>query len=224
MLRVLLSARWVGLTLLLVAAVAVCARLGVWQWDRAHPEARVDPAREAASPLPEVLDRPDGGAGVPAGALVRASGRYDTAPGATTTVARDLDGRAGRWVLTPLVLDDEREVLVLRGWAPRAGGDAPAPVAADVVVTGRLEPAGSEPGVDSMFVALTEQQPPGDDALQPVPFPAAPADADLRLVNALYALQWWVFAAFWVYLWWRAFRDDVEDARRSSSVHASAAV
>jgi surfeit locus 1 family protein len=223
-LRVLLSPRWVGLTLLMIAAVLVCGRLGVWQWDRAHPDATFEHGREAASALPGVLDRPDGGSGVPAGALVRGSGRYDPDPAATTTVDQALDGRAGQWVLTPLVLDDDRRVLVLRGWSPPAAKAAAlAPTPAAVVVTGRLEPAGTS-GVDEMFVALTEQQPADAGDLTPVPFAPAPADSQLQLLNALYALQWWTFSLFWVWLWWRMLREDLDDARKARSVHASATV
>ena len=225
MLRVLLSARWVGYTLLLIAAVGVCGRLGVWQWDRANPDpVSVDPAQEASSSLPAVLDRLEIDPDIPAGALVRGSGRYDTDPSATTTIPKDLDGRAGEWVLTPLVLDDDREVLVLRGWAP-SGTDAQtlAPVDADVVVTGRFEPPGSVEGVDELFVAVTAQQPTGDENLTRVPFPAAEADADVKLLNALYALQWWTFAVFWVWLWWRMLREDVAAAREvPPAVHPSA--
>jgi surfeit locus 1 family protein len=35
------------------------------------------------------------------------------------------------------------------------------------------------------------------------------ADASTALRNLLYALQWWVFAAFVVFMWWRWLREDV---------------
>jgi ABC-type nickel/cobalt efflux system permease component RcnA len=31
--------------------------------------------------------------------------------------------------------------------------------------------------------------------------------------NLAYALQWWVFALFAAYMWWRMVRDDYEDGR-----------
>jgi cytochrome oxidase assembly protein ShyY1 len=222
-LRVLFSLRWLSLTVLMIAAVVVCGRLGAWQWDRANPEATFDPAREAASTLPGVLDRPDGGSGVPAGALVRGSGAYDQAPSATVVVeGREFEGRTGTWVLTPLVLEDGRRVTVLRGWAPRSAPAADlAPNTDPVVVTGRLEPAGTDPAVDGMFVALTDQSPADAEVLRPVPFAAAPADSSLRTVNALYALQWWIFAAFWIYLWVRMLREDLREARDSPPVQVS---
>ncbi|HYN30605.1 MAG TPA: SURF1 family protein [Dermatophilaceae bacterium] len=43
-------------------------------------------------------------------------------------------------------------------------------------------------------------------ALTPVPTPRG--DVGLNWRNAAYAVQWWVFAAFAVLLWWRALRDE----------------
>jgi hypothetical protein len=42
---------------------------------------------------------------------------------------------------------------------------------------------------------------------QPPDLPGAAASTALR--NLLYALQWWVFAAFVVFMWWRWLAEDV---------------
>jgi surfeit locus 1 family protein len=47
---------------------------------------------------------------------------------------------------------------------------------------------------------------------QPAHLPGADASTALR--NLLYALQWWVFAAFVVFMWWRWLTDDVLTADR----------
>jgi surfeit locus 1 family protein len=50
---------------------------------------------------------------------------------------------------------------------------------------------------------LTQAQPPN--------LPGADASTALR--NLLYALQWWVFAAFVVFMWWRWLAEDVLSRR-----------
>ncbi|MGA8048464.1 MAG: SURF1 family protein [Dermatophilaceae bacterium] len=53
------------------------------------------------------------------------------------------------------------------------------------------------------------------DGLTRVPPPTG-AQSELNLKNAMYALQWWVFAAFGFFLWWRmirqAHREDLQRA------------
>ena len=50
-------------------------------------------------------------------------------------------------------------------------------------------------------------------AVERVPPPAL-VGGGLSWRNAGYALQWWVFALFAGYMWWRMVRDDFEDGRR----------
>lgn len=65
----------------------------------------------------------------------------------------------------------------------------------------------------SGYVILDEPAEPrrGLVAVTPETLPEPPASTALR--NLLYGLEWWVFAAFAVYLWWRWSRDAVADAR-----------
>jgi len=49
-------------------------------------------------------------------------------------------------------------------------------------------------------------------AVQRVPTPPL-VGGGLSWRNAAYALQWWVFALFAGYMWWRMVRDDYEDSR-----------
>jgi surfeit locus 1 family protein len=49
-------------------------------------------------------------------------------------------------------------------------------------------------------------------ALTPVPPAAADQGGGLGLRNAAYALQWWLFGAFALLLWWRMVRQDALDA------------
>jgi cytochrome oxidase assembly protein ShyY1 len=41
------------------------------------------------------------------------------------------------------------------------------------------------------------------------------ADATSGLRNLLYALQWWVFGAFAVFMWWRWLEEEVLGRKRS---------
>jgi surfeit locus 1 family protein len=64
------------------------------------------------------------------------------------------------------------------------------------------------------FVFATAEQPDvtsaSAPAVQRVPPPAL-VGGGLAWRNAAYALQWWVFALFAGYMWWRMVRDDYED-------------
>ena len=52
--------------------------------------------------------------------------------------------------------------------------------------------------------------------LERVP-PPAPGETGLSWRNAAYALQWWIFAAFAAYMWFRMVRDDAENDRREAA-------
>ncbi len=70
---------------------------------------------------------------------------------------------------------------------------------------------------------LPSQPPAGTDLapaaslndLTHVPTPVA--DTGLKWRNLAYALQWWIFAGFAAYMWWRMVRDDLEAAREALS-------
>jgi cytochrome oxidase assembly protein ShyY1 len=66
------------------------------------------------------------------------------------------------------------------------------------------------------FVFATAEQPDvtsvAAPAVQRVPPPAL-VSGGLSWRNAAYALQWWVFALFAAFMWWRMVRDDYETGR-----------
>jgi surfeit locus 1 family protein len=61
----------------------------------------------------------------------------------------------------------------------------------------------------------------GLTAAQPPHLPGADASTALR--NLLYALQWWFFAAFVVFMWWRWLTEDVLGRREPASAPGAAA-
>ena len=181
------------------------------------------------------------------GRRVTATGRYDAA-GQVLVTPRLLEGRRGYWVVTPLVVDGTgARLAVVRGFVPDPAL-ATAPGAGAVTVTGSLAPAespadtgaslpeGQIGSVDladlvnrwggriyNAFVFGTAEQPDVTASAGPgivrVP-PPPPVGAGLALRNAAYALQWWIFALFAFYMWWRMVRDEHEREQETGSVPA----
>jgi cytochrome oxidase assembly protein ShyY1 len=149
---------------------------------------------------------------------------------------RELGGRSGFWVLVPLRLADGSAVPVVRGWVASPSDPAAAgPVGRDVQVTGFLQPseppAQRTPGQSSGLpagqvdrVSVTELvnqwpyplitgfvvQQAQTPATGPAPglIPPPVSDQGLDLQNLSYAVQWWLFAGFGLFFWYRLVRDD----------------
>ncbi|MDH4059613.1 MAG: SURF1 family protein [Aquincola sp.] len=105
----------------LVAAV-VTARLGLWQLDRAAQKISLQASIDERARLP-ALSASAALAGRPEDVIQRAVQLVGQWSGAHTVWLdnRQMDGRAGFFVVTPLRLPDGRAVLVQRGWAARDG-------------------------------------------------------------------------------------------------------
>jgi cytochrome oxidase assembly protein ShyY1 len=151
-------------------------------------------------------------------------GRYDAA---YQLLARNrpVDGRAGYYVLTPLVTQSGAALLVNRGWVPSgataaAAPDVPPPPSGEVAVIGRVRaserarhraglPAGQVDRINLPAIAaglpypvygdyaeLTEQRPAPAAAPRPVPPPELSEGPHLA-----YAFQWFAFALIAVIGW-----------------------
>jgi cytochrome oxidase assembly protein ShyY1 len=146
------------LLVVLLAAAAVCARLGVWQLDRAQlrgaqSQERVLSSREAAPPAPidDVL-RPQTTFGAELlGRPVTVTGTYEPA-GQLVVADRALDGRTGSIVLTPLRVaggaGDGAVLPVARGWVASPDDVVPPP-SGEVVVTGFLQASEAAGALDT---------------------------------------------------------------------------
>ena len=141
------KARWVVLVAAVLTA-GVTARLGVWQLDRAAQKTTVQASLDARRDLPE-LSSPE--LPVDAQALADLLHRRIRLQGvwlSQHTVYlenRQMQGRPGFFVVTPLALDDGTAVLVQRGWLPRDLRDrtrvqAPALPAGRVELLARIAP------------------------------------------------------------------------------------
>jgi surfeit locus 1 family protein len=135
------SASW-GMTLLTLAAIVGFVALGRWQWHRAAEKRALNAAFSASdADVSELGARPIGA--LARYAQIRVHGHYD---GAHQFLLDNVSyrGRAGYEVLTPLVLDDGRSLLVNRGWLPLTRSRQELPyvgldLTARLSVTGRID-------------------------------------------------------------------------------------
>jgi cytochrome oxidase assembly protein ShyY1 len=235
--RTALKPRWLALLAAVLVLSSGMAWLGTWQLGRARDQGdAAKQARVSIPPVPlrDVLPPqtafPADGVDRP----VTVTGSWERG-GQLLLPERWLDGRQGFWVLTPLRLDDGSVLAVLRGWTASAAdaerGAAALPTT-PVSLTGVLRPgeeavtrtpgetsglpAGQLERVDPVelierwsgpthtgFVVLTAPEQPG---LTPVP--PATGNGRLALQNLSYAVQWFIFAGFGLFLWFRLVRDD----------------
>ncbi|MFC0864379.1 SURF1 family protein [Sphaerimonospora cavernae] len=152
MYRFLVTPRWLGFHLLVLALIPAFFFLGKWQYGRfeARSAASTQITANLKEPVVSLESVDTVGGTVPKAMRYRSvtvTGRYDPAHEVVVR-RRTQNSRVGFYVVTPLVTS-QGAVLVNRGWVPAgATADAhprvPAPPGGDVTVTGRLRPAESE--------------------------------------------------------------------------------
>ncbi|MGW7239837.1 SURF1 family protein [Streptomyces sp. NPDC054804] len=197
---------------------------------------QVETARtEAARPLADLLPVDQSTSGKRA----TVSGRYAKQ---LLVPDRQLDGRDGFYVLTLLRTDSGQALPVVRGWLPGKAdaAEAPAPPAGEVTVTGALQasetpgdngvstqgglPSGQTAAISAASLVnlvpyrvydawITLEK--ADSGMTAVPA-IAPDNSGLDLKafqNLGYTGEWFVFAGFTVFMWFRLLRREVEFAR-----------
>jgi cytochrome oxidase assembly protein ShyY1 len=232
----------------MVVLVAAALLLGLWQLD-AWQTRRADEARDLTRADPVVLssvmgpDDPFPGRSV--GQPVSLEG--DWVPGGTVFVSgREHQGRDGYWMVTPLAIGGPGEpaLPVVLGWV--ADPDrAPSPPAGSAELVGWLQPPEATGAVDddptddvlpqlriADLVQHVDQDLYGAYAVAQRGVDGLPA-ADLAQLpdagtftairNLLYAIEWWVFGAFAVLIWWRWVGEQLvrehEDPARDDEDH-----
>ncbi|MER7947635.1 SURF1 family protein [Streptomyces sp. NPDC096079] len=240
MYRFLRTPRWWGINVFVLLAIPFCLFMGTWQLGKfedrvdTHREAEQRPAASSlkAEPLDDLLPVDT----ETSGRSARASGRF----GEQFLVPdRDLGGRTGAYVLTLLKTDGGRSLPVVRGWLP-TGAKAPAPPSGEVTVVGALQ-ASENPGTKGVHAAggLPEGQlgmisaaslvnvvtddvydawitlADSPTGLTPVPAVAAAGTSlDAKAFQNLgYTAEWFVFAGFVVFMWYRLLRREAEASR-----------
>ena len=241
-LRGLLTPRWVGLTIVMLLAVTACVFLGLWQLgvaqDVGRKEAVIAAAALPRAPLAEVTSPHSAFEPEFSNRPVTATGTYAAELGFLVPNRR-LGGRVGSWVVGALETSDG-VVPVLRGFVAGATAAVPAPPQGTVTVLGTLGPGesprpgaalpdGQRSGIDLaqlvnewpgdlynvVLLAASESggsggSGGGDPALTRVPPPDL--DTPLNLRNLAYAVQWWIFGLFAVWMWWKMFRAEQQPA------------
>jgi surfeit locus 1 family protein len=234
----LTTPRALGLLVVALVVMAAMVAMGRWQLGVYNDSQRADALavlRRPAVPLASALGRDQGFPSRSVGVPVTVSGTYDRAD---QLYVRDLPGAAkGTYaVVTPLLTPSGSAVLVVRGSAPTTS-DPAAP--GHVQVTGVLEPSQSQtggvldrrrvtdalwipglvssvrPDLYSGYVVLTRSDPPESLTRVDPPLPDPSRWAGLR--NLLYAVQWWIFAAFVGFMWWRICTDEPADVDISTT-------
>lgn len=230
-----LAPRFWGVHLLAAVLVATATLLGSWQlgaWQQRREAAATDLTRVAPIPLATALGPDDPFPGDRIGQPVEVEGRW--VPDGTVLVSgREQDGRSGFWVVTPLAVDlpGDPAIPVVRGWTP-SGDQAPPPPEGTTALIGWLQPpegtgeADPDPTDDVLpqlriadLVQHVDQDlygayvvdvavDPHTDGLEQATLEQLPdAGRFTALRNLLYALEWWVFGGFAVFIWWRHLQD-----------------
>jgi surfeit locus 1 family protein len=159
---------------------------------------------------------------------VEVEGRYAPASQQFLVAGREHDGRDGFWVLSPLLVDGTAPpsaLLVVRGWTAdptpppvpvgpvtetgvlQPGEEGSTTVDADRVVDAVRIPALVNAVDGDLYSAFLVSTGAGAAGLRPVTPPAVEPGWSAGMRNLAYALQWWLFGAFAVFLWWRICAD-----------------
>ena len=230
-----LSSRALALGLVAVVLMAAMVTLGLWQLGAYDDRQASDAASQAGRrpvPLDDVLGPdegfPDDGVGRP----VTVTGEFLAAE---QLYVEGLPGSQGRYaVVTPLLTDNGAAVLVVRGSSGEASADVPT---GDIEVRGSLQPPTADGGpVDDARVtdglrvsALVEavrqdlyggyvvaSEGAATAGLTPAVAPTPDPSRWAGIRNLLYAFQWWLFAGFVAFMWWRVVGDDPDTAAAGS--------
>lgn len=217
----------------MVLAVAAATGLGVWQlhvWEAARAHESRDLSNATPVALSGVLGPDDVLTNADLGRPVRFTGTW---MGANTMYVSDRRsaGRTGYWVVTPVRVG-QSAVPVVRGWSARPHASH---LRGEVRITGWLQASEGTGAVDKdprddvlpeMRIAsmvehvdvdlysayvVSRSGGPGLRAVGPGSVPEVSGTTALR--NLLYAVQWWLFAGFAVYIWGRWCLESLETAR-----------
>jgi surfeit locus 1 family protein len=229
--RRLLHPRYWGYHLVVVVALVAAGLLGLWQYhgwqERRTAEAR-DLTQVAPIPLADAIGPDDSFPGEYVGQPVEVVGTW--VPGSTVYVSgREHEGREGYWVVDAVRVGSSL-LPAVRGWSPSPGG-VPEP-AGDVSLVGWLQPSEGAAATDDdptddvlpqlrvadlaqrfdedLYGAYVVASEPGD-GLVAADLQQLPEAGRLTAIrNLLYAIEWWFFGAFALFVWWRWARETVE--------------
>lgn len=248
--RTALTPRWSGLFVLALAIASVMTVMGVWQLNVYRSKTADATAQRAAAPPVELQSLFSIDEGLPAKAVgrrVTVDGTWGPAADQVLIADRLQDGRAGLWVVSPLKLSATDAVMIVRGWVSSPSDPAVTAPSGPVRLSGSVVASEAEDSSDDaakgrvlsslriptivhlvnyrVYDAFVVQSA-MDAGAVPSPAPAivappAPPTDHAGLRNVAYAVQWWIFAAFTLWMWARmvldAHREPDEDAGDSGT-------
>ncbi|MBU1802034.1 MAG: SURF1 family protein [Actinobacteria bacterium] len=208
-------------------------------WQATRAAEAVDLTQGDPVPLLDVLGPDDPFPGDRVGQPVTLAGTW-VPEGTVFVSGREYDGRDGFWVVTPLTTGgpDDPAVPVVRGWTD-VPDDAPPSPSGPAEVQAILQPsegtgAFDEDPLDDVFpqlriadqvqridpdlfsaYAVLDSAAPGSntgaDGLAEASVEQLPAPGQFTaLRNLLYAVEWWFFGAFALFIWWRFVTEEAE--------------
>ncbi len=224
--------------LLALAAVAVAVGLGVWQlngWQAKREAEEIDLTRLDPVPLTDTMGPDDPFPADAVGRPVTLAGEW--VPDGTVYVeGKEHDGGDGYWVVTPVAVGaaSDPALLVVRGWS--ATPEAPLPTGTASLTawlqppdgTGQTDRDPSDDVLPQVRIAdaiqhvdqdlygaygvldqAADNTNAGADGLEPADLEQLPKSGNFTaLRNFLYAIEWWFFGTFAVFVWWRWVRDE----------------
>ncbi|MDR7085500.1 cytochrome oxidase assembly protein ShyY1 [Aeromicrobium panaciterrae] len=225
-----------GLHAFAAVALVACVVMGLWQlgvYDSRQEHERAD-----SQTVPRVALDGLWGADDPFESRlnqrpVTIDGEFAPADEQIWVAGKVQDGRTGVWLLAPVKVGDAA-LAVVRGWAPAVtefpdvpagqvtieatlqggeGGGAPFDPKTREIGAVRIPALTNELPYDlySGFAISTTAEVSGGLALADPPTKDVPWTTGLR--NLAYALQWWVFGAFALFMWWRMTTESVAAAK-----------
>lgn len=228
-----------------VIVVGVCVFAGFWQlgvYDSQQTEEREANAARPAVAMADVWGPDDPIRASLLDRKVTFDGTFADAHDQAWVSGKNHDGREGYWLLAPVhVNGGDTALLVVRGWAFDAGElpDVPSGTQELTVILqqgeAQVSPLDADRVIGSVRVPALLNEYDYDlysgYGIQIGPpvhasglSTADPPDPDVSwttgLRNLAYAIQWWAFGIFAVFMWWRMGRDMVSDrhARDSGDV------
>jgi surfeit locus 1 family protein len=233
--RTFLAPRFWGVHLLALVCVVAAGWLGAWQygaWQERRAAEAADLTQLDPIPLEEAMGPDDPFPGDLVGHPVVVDGTW--VPDGTVFVSgREHDGRNGYWAVTPLAVSapDGPALPVVLGWVPSPESAPPAPNG-PAELEGLLQPPEGSNDVDQdpdddvlpqlriadliqhvdqdLYGAYVVAADPPDGLEQADLAQLPDAGSFTALRNLLYALEWWGFGAFAIFIWWRYLRDTVQ--------------
>ncbi|MFI5691482.1 SURF1 family protein [Kribbella sp. NPDC051586] len=237
--RTVLTPRWLALLLLALAIAAGMSVMGVWQLGVYHSKTAAATAHRAEVAPVALQSLFSIDEGLPAKAVSRrvtVDGTWGPAADQLFIADRVQDSRDGLWVVSPVKLSSTDAVMVVRGWVPSVSDPAAKAPTGPVQLTGTVIASEAEDSSDDaakgrvlsslriptivhlvdyrVYDAFVVQESVSGGMPSPAPAvvqPPPPPTDHAGLRNIAYAFQWWIFAAFTLWMWGRM----VFDAHRS---------